>query len=495
MLNSCFLALFAVQDEIVVPKLWDEQLLATWATPVAGVNALPSFRPAAEYYAAPIDDLRTFPVYHPDREPTGYLEWLAQQAPRPLIEPAKLRTKAEWIAAGQDVFDGLDFADFRTDDAEAIAWLRDRDAIAKDPPLMTKEGVFPLFRWAVGADRKVKLTAASCAGCHDRVLADGTLLRGAPSNLFLGGSLPFDKCVEAGDAEFARTSGPFLPGEEYYRQFGVPWLEGDVHALYRSAKTGAEIGEANRFASPRMFARFNGSPFWTTRYADLIGIRDIRYLDATGTHVNRGPEDLARYGILVQYADDGSIGPHRFGNAAQRRIVRRPSDAAMYALALFLCSLEPPKSPHPMDELAREGAEIFEGERCSSCHPAPLYTNNKLIPVDGFAPSADDPNTQRLHISERKVGTDPGLALKTRKGTGYYKVPTLRGLWYRDLLEHSGSVATLEEWFDSERLRDDWQPTGEPRPFAKTRAVPGHDFGLDLTDEEKRALIAFLRTL
>jgi len=38
--------------------------------------------------------------------------------------------------------------------------------------------------------------------------------------------------------------------------------------------------------------------------------------------------------------------------------------------------------------------------------------------------------------------------LRTRKATGYYKVPTLKGLWYRSPLEHSGSVASLEEWFD-----------------------------------------------
>jgi len=481
--------------EVTVPKLWDEELLAHWATPVAGVNAMPSFRSPAEYYAAPVDDTRTYPVYHPDREPPGYLEGLARQGPQPLIEPEKLHTKADWIAAGREVFDGLDFVDFRTDDAAAIAWLRDRDAIEKDPPRMTQEGVFPLYRWVVGADHKVRLTAANCAGCHGRVLDDGTLLRGAPSNLFGPGNLPFNKCVDASDAFIAKIVGTTTRGEEYYRQYGVPWLEHDVHTLYRNAKSDAELGEAGRFATPKTFARFNGSPFWTTRYADLIGIRDHRYLDATGTHVNRGPEDVARYGILVQYADAGSIGKHRFGSAAQRRILGRPTDAAMYALALYLYTLDFPASPHPKDALARDGEDVFKAEKCGDCHTPPLYTNNRLIRVDEFEPPAGDPETQRLHVSERRVGTDPGLALKTRKGTGYYKVPTLRGLWYRDLLEHSGSVATLEEWFDDQRLHDDYQPTGVPRPFAKKRAVPGHEFGLDLSDEEKRALIAFLRTL
>ncbi len=29
------------------------------------------------------------------------------------------------------------------------------------------------------------------------------------------------------------------------------------------------------------------------------------------------------------------------------------------------------------------------------------------------------------------VGTDPRLTLQTRRGTGYYKVPSLKGVWYR----------------------------------------------------------------
>ena len=46
------------------------------------------------------------------------------------------------------------------------------------------------------------------------------------------------------------------------------------------------------------------------------------------------------------------------------------------------------------------------------------------------------------------------------RGTGYYKVPSLKGVWYRGPLEHNGSVATLEDWFDPGRLRGDYLPTG-----------------------------------
>jgi processive rubber oxygenase RoxA-like protein len=93
------------------------------------------------------------------------------------------------------------------------------------------------------------------------------------------------------------------------------------------------------------------------------------------------------------------------------------------------------------------------------------------------------------------IGTDPILTTKTRRGTGYYKVPSLRGVWYRGPFEHNGSVATLEDWFEARRLRDDYVPTGFRGYRVNARAVRGHQFGLEIAPDEKRALIAFLKTL
>lgn len=58
------------------------------------------------------------------------------------------------------------------------------------------------------------------------------------------------------------------------------------------------------------------------------------------------------------------------------------------------------------------------------------------------------------------IGTDPQLTMQTRRGSGYYRVPSLRGVWYRGPFEHNGSVATLDDWFDQRRLKDDYVPTG-----------------------------------
>lgn len=115
------------------------------------------------------------------------------------------------------------------------------------------------------------------------------------------------------------------------------------------------------------------------------------------------------------------------------------------------------------------------------------------MPVDGFTPPAD--HRARFDIANTRVGTDPRYALQSRKATGYYKVPSLKGLWYRGPLEHHGSVATLEDWFNPARLKEGYAPTGYAGPDGRATIVPGHEFGLRLSPADRQALIAFLRTL
>jgi hypothetical protein len=478
----------------VVPKIWDDKALATWALPVAGINATGNHIPEVEYYAVPVDNLRTYPVYHPDHEPKGYAEWLRQQPPRPLIEAQKLKTERDWIEAGRRVFDELDVPLFRNDDPKALAYLRNREALKKDGATITKAGEIAGYRWVIEKTGQVKLSLAECSGCHLRVMADGSVIRGAPGNLVAGGDA-LAACLAGLNQALGKDGKPATPGELDYISSAAPWVKDDIHERFKTMSD-EEVAAVDATAIPGTFPRFNGGPFYITKIADLIGVKDRRYLDATGTHRNRGPADIARYGVLVATTDDGSIGPHKFLTDEQRRraaLSYRFSDEMMWALARFIYSLEPPPNPNKFDAQARRGEFIFKEEACAKCHTPPLYTNNKLTPTDGFMVPDDHP--EKENIMPRSTHTDSGLALKTRKGTGLYKVPSLKGLWYRGLLEHSGSVATLEDWFDAKRLQDDYVPTGWKGPGVKTRAVKGHEYGLDLPDEDKKALIAFLRTL
>jgi hypothetical protein len=159
----------------------------------------------------------------------------------------------------------------------------------------------------------------------------------------------------------------------------------------------------------------------------------------------------------------------------------------------YVYSLLPPANPNTFDAVAERGQKVFERERCARCHTPPLYTNNKLTPATGFTPPPE--HLVKYDVYPSSVGTDPWLAMTTRRGTGYYKVPSLRGVWYRGPSEHSGSVATLEDWFDPRRLEDQYVPTGFKSAGVIHRAVKGHPLGLALSADDKRALIAFLKTL
>jgi mono/diheme cytochrome c family protein len=485
------------EPPIVVPKLWDEQGLEGWATPLAGLGRPPTHVSEAVFYATPVDNLRSFAMYHPDREPPGYREELVRRGPQPLIEPEKLKTKADWVEAGRIVFESLDTPQSRSADPEILAHFTSAESVDRwrdaTHDVMTKDGVLLDYRWVVDLDGTLKATISSCFACHTRLMPDGSLLPGAPCNYDISDSPAVLRMLE-----------PLLPlpdmtkGEQYYAQYGVPWRADDPHARWRDMDDetlDAFLAQPSGAPPGTMFARFNGSLLFNTRMADLRGIRDRRWLDATASHRNRGPEDVARYGLLVEYALDSVFGEHHMLPDATATPVVRPSDEAMYALGLYLYSLEPAPSPHPFDDQARHGQEIFEEEGCAKCHVPPAYTNNKLIAAPGFEPPLDDPLTAALDISNRRVNTDPSLTLFTRKGTGYYKVPSLRGLWYRGLYGHSGWFTSLEEWFDPKRLRADNVPSGWRGKGMQAMAVTGHDFGLDLSEADRAALIAFLKTL
>jgi hypothetical protein len=471
---------------IQAPRFWNDRELADWATPVAGLNVRPGHFSEREYYAAPMADwLRTFPVYFPGQEPAGYWDMLRAKKPEPLLDSGS-RTSDEWVAAGQRVFEEMDVPGFRSNDPAVVGMARNVGEFAKRGGRAQKDGVVLGLRWVPTA-KGVALSVSDCSSCHTRVMPDGSLLRGAPFNV------PFDGVV----GELVSRGVPrFFPGDSLavanWRPFTVPWVRDDIHAALKSMP-GAEFGALSASVPPGAFARANGSPYYPTKVPDLIGLKERQYIDHTGTHRLRGAADVMRYAALVSCCDSGDFGPHRVLTDAQRKILYRMSDDILFALAEYLFALTPPPNPNAGDSRVSTGKSVFDRSGCGTCHAPPLYTNNKLTLAQGYTPPADHPNS--ADIMAVSVGTDPNLALKTRKGTGLYKVPSLKGVWYRGMFSHDGSVTTLEEWFDPARLGDDYIPTGFKGYNVTRRAVLGHPFGLALSAEDKAALIAFLKSL
>jgi hypothetical protein len=473
-----------------IPKTWDAAALESWATPLPGLNARPGHVSETDYYQAPLDNYRTYPVYAPGREPKGYWEMLQKVGPKPLIDRARLRTEADWVAAGREVFEQLDELTLRSYDPKVMAAVRSPE-LSKTLPYVSPDGTLRLLRW-VPTEKGIAIGHLNCGSCHTREEKDGTRVHGAPARG--EASDPIRVLVVRENVAVAPFRIRESLGQKMYRAYGVPWVKDDVHEQLKQmpeielAALNASLG----LAKGVMF-RWNGSVFYPAKVPDLIGVGDRRYIDHTGTHLNRGIGDLMRYAALVSYADSSDFGPHRMVTAEQRKIEGRLPDEGLYALALYIRSLKPPANPNPLDQNARRGEAIFRREGCPGCHVPPLYTNNKLTLAKGFTPPKDVPST--LDILALSVGTDPGLALRTRKGTGYYKVPSLKGVWYRGHYLHDGSVASLEEMFDPGRLSETHVPGGFTPPQKPQRAIEGHEFGLKLSAAERQQLIAFLRTL
>ena len=134
-----------------------------------------------------------------------------------------------------------------------------------------------------------------------------------------------------------------------------------------------------------------------------------------------------------------------------------------WALAEYYHSLPPPSPELDTTDVAEEaarGEELFEAEGCAGCHVPPLYTSDEPIP---FA----------------IVGTDPEATTSSVRGTGFYRVPSLRGVSRTAPYLHHGEVDSLELMLDPDRLD----------------TTPGHEFGHELAPEEKEDLVTFLKTL
>ncbi len=328
------------------------------------------------------------------------------------------------------------------------------------------------------ARRKLLITIeALLAGFH------GCLWREAPSGQ---GNKP-DGVVT--DFPAARPPDPkFL--DFLWVDFGAPWIQ----PREEFEKAMIAMPHADPYAG--VLSREGTSALHPPHIPSLIGVQDLKYLDATGLVRHRSIADLMRYAVinmgldnLAHYGDFQPTTSQRISGMGGDDGTRY-SDEQLYALALYIYSLRPPPNPNPFDDHARRGEQLFKREGCSGCHTPPFYTSNKLTLALGF--KAPDDLLKTLDILNISVGTDPVLATQTRRGTGFYKVPSLRGVWFRNGFSHTGSADTLEEWLDPARLRADYVPKGyhrEPGP------IQGHPFGLKLTAEEKQDLIAFLKTL
>ena len=328
---------------------------------------------------------KTYPVYVPGKEPKDYLTSLRQLAPEIVWDDKghrpRLETEADWIKAGELVFDAAIFYDgvATAADVQDPAWHE------HVRPLSTPQGVLPNTSYVIRTPGKVELGNNACSFCHTRVMPDGTVIKGAQGNF------PFDRAVAY--ATRRRNIDDVRTG--FRTLFAAPWLKDADPAARVAAMTLEELVTKFDAVPPGVAARHRASIDSPPAIPDLIGIRERRYLDRTGLVNHRDIGDLMRYAALNNELDffsrfgdfipagtdfrelppptDPSVGPDG-----------RYSDEQLYALALYLYSLTPPVNPNPQtasDRTRRAGISagtMREMSSAAAVHQQQAHARSRL---------------------------------------------------------------------------------------------------------------------
>jgi mono/diheme cytochrome c family protein len=205
----------------------------------------------------------------------------------------------------------------------------------------------------------------------------------------------------------------------------------------------------------------------------------------------------------------------------------------------FLLSIQPPKYPFAIDrERAKQGEQVFL-DYCSRCHGTygEKWTYpNKIIPLEDIGTDPKRYQSLSHEFAEHYNRTwfareKPGWLADDYVGveTGGYQAPPLDGIWATAPYFHNGCAPTVHDVLDSKHrpklftrsYRTDkeaydpeklgWKVEGlEKGPDPKLPGVErrkvydttqpgrsngGHPFGDKLTEEERMAVIEYLKTL
>jgi mono/diheme cytochrome c family protein len=148
----------------------------------------------------------------------------------------------------------------------------------------------------------------------------------------------------------------------------------------------------------------------------------------------------------------------------------RPPRVVALALATYILSFANRSASNSQGEsVPGAGIGLF-AQHCQSCH-APAGFTGPPVPI-------------------ATIGTDPGLGNSAERGTGKYRVPSLRYVGSRGPLLHDASLPSIDALFDPARLTPEFSGR-----LHGSGAVLGHPFGLDLSESDRAALIRYVKHL
>lgn len=106
--------------------------------------------PSDYYYRIPVRTIyRTYPVYAPGQEHRGYIDELKQKEPEIVFDSSTLKTEADWIKAGEAVFDTPIGVGRLGPGNSSVLYVRDPTWFAQTRPPIARDGTIPFYRYVV----------------------------------------------------------------------------------------------------------------------------------------------------------------------------------------------------------------------------------------------------------------------------------------------------------------------------------------------------------
>lgn len=250
----------------------------------------------------------------------------------------------------------------------------------------------------------------------------------------------------------------------------------------RQFSPGVENRLGNRNAMPLFNLAWKTAFFWDGRSPSLRDqvlqpIQDHREMDESLDNVVLKLKKLPDYQLAFKNAfGSGEITAQNLALALENFLLTLTSSNSKFDRAY--------RGEEQLSDLEKRGFELFMTEReprlgslggdCFHCHGGPLFTDHQF-------------RNNGLPIEDTDLGRF--LATKASLDRGAFSTPSLRNIALTAPYMHDGRFATLEQVLDhySEGLH--YTATLDPN-LAKH---PGG--GLQLSPEDKEALIAFLKTL
>jgi hypothetical protein len=360
---------------------------------------------------------------------------------------------------------------------------------------------------ALGIDR----LTFNCSLCHTGII-DGRIVPGQPNK-----DLRMQEFEEDLMGALASPMTDKIMGQVSARHADLSLLEGlQIRAWLalagrqaRAYKPSPHRAGPGRFDLLQTFKKRLGLPphTWNAQ-ADipaLFGVRMIKRYPRDGAL--GGDQDLVRYLIVRLSGDNAPL--------VGGRVPEWVKD-----LNAYLATLEPPAYPFAVDvALAERGHKVFRNT-CTPCHgtyePGQLSHPNVIIPQ---AVIGTDPNRVKVWDAAgiAFIRRDPIMQqLDLQPGVGMLP-PSLRGVWATSPYLHNGSVPSLHAMLSAPTSRparffrggDAFDavavglPVGEvggDRQFLFDTTIPGngnmgHPFGVPLSEDERMAVIEYLKTL